>query len=203
MSASLDERIIYDVFALAELDDPRYSVLREAVIARLEAFECARSEHLQHFARENVHKYENHGHSRTYVLITPSDDEGIDVPAFFTVGMTVLDLSQASNSKRKKLSGGISLDATGAYSIAELARSDRYSRSQLPGSVILDEAKQVIASARLHVGGRFVVVDCRREVFQQLYEPAGFREIHVAQPPAGMESASFLTACCLARDLMA
>lgn len=200
MSDTADELIAYDVVALSELEDPSYEVLKVAVRQALDRFECGRSGHLQEFARSNVHKYERHGHSRTYVFITPVEGDGIDVPAFFTVGMTSLDLSKATNSQKKRLSGDISMDTTGAYSIAELARSDRYKNSQLPGSAILKEAMHVVRQARVHVGGRFAVVDARKEVFDQLYEPAGFKRLHVTDPPIGMESIDFLTACCVVKD---
>lgn len=199
MSCDTD-RIPYDVVALGDLADDRYRVLADRVRERLQAFECARSTHLQSFARSNVHRYEGHGHSRTYVLITPTPDGDVDVPAFFTVGMTALDLSAASRAARKKLMGDISLDQTGAYSLAELARSDNYGPEQLPGNVILDEAKEVVKRARQYVAGRFLVVDARPEVFQHLYQPAGFREIKVAKAPRGMEDTDFITACAVIKD---
>ncbi len=163
MTGSADERIQYDVFALADVQDEKYHVLADRVNERLAEFACSRSPHLQNFARSDVHKYEAHGHSRTYVLITPIG-ETVDVAGFFTVGMTALNLSKAGSSARKKLMGNITLDQTGAYSVAELARSDDYTAAQLPGSTILDEAKEVIKRARNYVAGRFVVVDARQEV---------------------------------------
>lgn len=197
MTDGADEHILYDVVSLNELTDPKYGVLLEAVEARLAEFKCKRSTHLENFARSGFRKYEEQGHSRTYVLITPTEDEGVDVPAFFTIGMTVLDLSQVSERLRKRLSGQVTLNVTGAYSIAELARHDDYTNAQLPGEVILDEAKRVIVNAREHVAGRFAVVDCKREVLKALYEPAGFKEIQVAESPSSMEETDFITACCV------
>lgn len=192
--------ITYDVLALAELDNEDYRDLREAVYSCLSTFSCHRSTHLQEFARTKVGDYEKHGHSRTYVFICPVGDDDIDVPAFFTVGMTALDLRKASSNKRKKFSGNISVEITGAYSIAELAPSDTYTRVQLPGSVILEEAKHAIARAKAHVGGRFAVVDARRRVFQSLYGPAGFTELHGTDGPIGTTPDDFITAACLLRD---
>lgn len=192
--------IAFDVVALSDLSDERYETLRDAVLARLLAFDCHRSSHLQAFARGEVHRREAHGHSRTYVMITPDDDHGIEVAAFFTVGMVSLDLTKASGSQKKKLSGEFSMEQTGAYSIAELARSDRFSGAELPGSVILEQALSVIQSARTLVAGRFVVVDSQQRVFDALYQPAGFRHISVAPSPRGMEDKEFLTSCCMLRD---
>lgn len=189
-----------DVVALSDLRDERYEPLRDAVLERLATFDCHRSSHLQAFARGEVHRRESHGHSRTYVMITPDDEYGIDVAAFFTVGMVSLDLTKASRSQQKKLSGEFSMDQTGAYSIAELARSDRFTGEHLPGVVILRHALSVIESARTLVAGRFVVVDSQQRVFDALYEPAGFRHISVAPSPRGMEDKEFLTSCCVLRS---
>lgn len=193
--------VIYDVFALSDLDDGRYADLRDAVAARLSSFECHRSPHLQDFARGKVQSWESHGHSRTYVLVCPDGDEGIDVPAFFTIGMTSLDLTRAGNNLRKRLNGSHSMSHTGAYTIAELARSDRYSSEQLPGAVILDEAKEIIRQSRLLVAGRFLVVDAQEKVLQALYEPAGFKRLGLAErPPQDMDDTEFITAVAIIKD---
>lgn len=200
MTGSNSARISYSVFALADLEDDKYEPLRHAVLARMAEFECSRSTHLQAFARRKVHDYESHGHSRTYVLVCPDDDEGIDVPAFFTVGMTSLDYREVSSTLKKRLNGNITVEHTGAYAIAELARSDRYTRAQLPGEVILDEAKEIIRQSRQLIAGRFLVVDAQRKVFEALYMPAGFRRLSIAEAPLGMPDAEFVTGCCLIKD---
>lgn len=192
--------LTYDVFSLASVQAEEYGPLRDRVYELLSEFECARSPHLEQFAREKVRRFEHHGNSRTYVLIVPSGDLDIEVAAFFTVGMSSLNLTAASKGSRRKLSGDISIDSTGAFAIAELARSDRFTSEELPGSIILDEAKNVIRKAREHVGGRFAVVDAQPVIFEKLYEPAGFRRIHPAQAPRGMEDKDFITACCVIRD---
>lgn len=190
----------YAVFALSELAGDDYTVLREAVEERLQAFECERSPHLEEFARVSVRKYEEHGHSRTYVLVCPDGEDAIDVPAFFTVGMTSLDLTAVSSNLRKKLNGNISMEHTGAYTIAELARSDRYTSEQLPGSVILDEAKEIVRQSRELIAGRFLVVDAQEAVFDALYGPAGFKRIGTAKSPQSMQDKAFITACAKISD---
>jgi hypothetical protein len=191
--------IEYAVTSLSSLDDEKYSSLKDRVFERLANFECSRSSHLQEYARSAVHRWEEHGHSKAYVFVSAVEDD-IDVPAFFSVGMATLDLSEASAASKKKIMGNISLEQTGAFSIAELARSDRYSSSQLPGTVILDEAKEVIRRARGYVGGRFLVVDSRPSVFESLYQPQGFKKIGLAKPPIGMEDSDFVTSCCVIKD---
>ena len=200
MNRSTQERLEYDVFSLHSVAAPEYAVIRQLVLDSLSRFECAKSPHLENFARNSVLKYEQNGNSRTYVLVTFSDSGDLDVAAFFTVGMASLDFSKLSNSAKKKLMGDVSKEVSGAYAIAELARSDSYSSSVLPGSMILDEAKKVIFDAHKHVGGRLVVVDTQQVIFDTLYKSAGFRRLHVTKPPKGMEDKDFITAGCLVRD---
>lgn len=200
MPVSPVARLDYDVFPLSLILNGDNPNLATAVRDELDSFDCERSTHIQEFARSSVHRWEKHGHSRTYVLISVDADWHVRVPGFFTVGMTSLDLTRASRNARGKLMGDITTDRTGAFSIAELARSDDFTGAELPGSVILDEAKAVISQARGYVAGRFLVVDSRPEIFDRLYQPAGFRQIGVAEPPMGMEDSEFVTSCAMIRD---
>jgi len=187
------------VASLSSLDDDKYRPLLERVMERLSEFKCDRSEHLQDYARSAVKKWENHGHSRTYVFIAAQGDD-IVVPAFFAVGMNVLNLSNASRSAKKKLMGTISQEQTGAFCITELARSDDFTSEELPGSTILDEAKNVVREARKYVGGRFLVVDSQDAVFESLYSKHDFKRIGLAEAPRGMEGSEFVTSCCVIKD---
>jgi hypothetical protein len=190
----------YDTFSLDSIKEEKYSSLRSLVFQSLTEFECSRSAHLEKFARTQVTRHELHGHSRTYVLVTLAEDDILDVAAFFTVGIATLNFEAMSGSMKKKLSGDFSSNLVGAFAIAELARSDKYSAKQLPGSVILDEAKRVVLGARTYIGGRYLVVDCQPKIFETLYAPAGFRRIQVAKAPRGMEDKDFISAACLIRD---
>jgi len=129
------------------------------------------------------------------------DEFDIDVAAFFTIGMTALNFENANRSLKERLMGSISMKVTGAYSIAELARSDRFTTAQLPGRVILSESMRVIAKAHKHIAGRFVVVDAQRKVFESLYRPNGFSEIDIAEAPRGSDSSDFVTACRMLKDM--
>lgn len=200
MSSSLPPALRYEVFALADVLSPDHPALAQRVTASMASFPCERSAHIQDFARSKVAGAERYGASRTYVLLVPDREFGVDVGAFFTVGLVNISFENASKALKKKLTGSTTRDKAGAYSIAELARSDRYGCSELPGSVILDEAKQVIARARRLVTGRFVVVDSQPHIFERLYRPAGFKQVDVATPPIGMEEVDFVTSCCDARD---
>lgn len=199
MEQAANGPIEFDVTSLSSLDDEKYAPLKKRVLERLQNFECSRSPHLQDYARTAVHRWERHGHSKTYVFISAFEDD-IDVPAFFSVGMATLDLSEVSKTLRKRIMGDFSVEQTGAFSIAELARSDDYTASQLPGTVILDEAKEVIRRARGYIGGRFLVVDSKPAVFDTLYKPQGFKQIGLAKAPKGMEDSDFVTSCCVIKD---
>ena len=192
----------YFVIPLQTLLLPEWEDLAAQVFTSLATFECARSKHLQDFARRDHLKYEAHGHSRTYFLVTNSSQQPLEVIAFFTVGMATLNFGKVqSKTLKSKLLGNITTTEAGAYSIAELARSDKYTSQQMPGATILQEAKNVIRQARQHVGGRYLVVTAQPAVFRSLYEPAGFAAIHSAEPPRAMPGMHFVAGCCQIRDL--
>jgi hypothetical protein len=193
-----EPQLDYDVVSLAELK--AYPDLLEHVKQKLASFRCARSTHLQAFANEDVWRWEAHGHLRTYVFLSPGDEDDIVVPAFFSVSMTTLDFGRATRSKSKQLMGNISMETTGAFSIVELARCDTFTHEELPGPVILREALDVIEKAREHIGGRFVVVDSQAEVFERLYKAEGFKRVSLAKAPRGMEGANFVTSARLLKD---
>lgn len=189
-------RISWDALA-----DAGFEQLHKFVNDALSVFECQRSKHLQDFARTGIKRYSDHGHSKTYVLLEVVDGKPIDVAAFFTVGLQSLSFQDVSNSAKKRLFGDFTYASTGAYLIAELARSDKYSSEMLPGEVILKEALDVIANARENVGGRFLMVDCQEMVFRALYEPNGFKQLRTANPPQSMPDVPFITAARLIKDL--
>lgn len=188
----------YLVVSLKELAN--HPSLRRHVEDKLASFQCSRSTHLQKYANTGYKRYERYDHTRTYVLLTTSTDD-VEVPAFFSVGKAVLNVSSANNSLKKKLMGDISFEQSGAYSIAELARDDRVSSEDLPGEMILSEALAVIKSARKHIGGRFIIVDSQEKVFESLYQPYGFRKLGLSASPRGMEDKSFVTSVFMAKDL--
>jgi hypothetical protein len=182
----------YDVFPLSALASDDNSILRDRVKESLATFECSRSPTLEGLARKDVWRRENHGNSKTYLLVTVRDNT-VDVAAFFTLGMGAVDLSDVSPSKKKKLLGNFSAQFVAGFLIAGLARSDRYQSDELPGPVILDEAKRVIAHARKRIGGRYAIVDAQPTVFDKVYAPVGFRQVAVANPPRDQPEQSFNT----------
>ena len=145
-------------------------------------------------------RHETHGNAKTYLLLTNYSHQPPDVAGFFTVGLQSLSFDKLNNSTKKKLSGNFSYDQAGAYLIAQLARSDRYTTEQLCGATILKEAFRIIASAKTFIGGRFLVVDFQEVIFQKLYEPHGFKRLYTANPPRSMPDSEFVTAGCLIKD---
>lgn len=184
--------IDYDLVSLSSLDSDENLALRQRVNESLGEFSCTKSPTLERLARKDLWRREGHGSGRTYLFLTYQRDT-IDVAGFFTVGMGAVDLSGVSNSARKKLLGDFSAHYVAGFLIAGLARSDSYAGDQLPGSVILDEAKRVIANARIHVGGRYVIVDAQPAVFEKLYQPVGFLDVKVANPPLDQSDQIFRT----------
>jgi hypothetical protein len=191
----------YDTISLQALESPEYASIRTDVMASLEKFECKRSPHLENFARSKVWDYESSGMSRTYVLTTVLPENVLEVAALFTIGLTTFDFTKLEKSVKKKLLGKISLEIGGAYSIAELARSDKYTNQDLEGMTILNEASKVILNAQTIVGGRYVIVDAQAKIHDTLYSKAGFRVLHPAIAPLTMADKEFFTGACIVRDL--
>lgn len=193
----------YEVFSLAELrENGDDDVLMLAVKEQLKSFRCSRSSWIQHFISRTVFEYEDAGWARTYVFLSPSDDGGILVPAFFSIGLTSFSREpnqDLSKTKANKLLGSRPNSRDGivaCFCLAELAREDSVSREDLPGSVILDEAKSVISSVQRQCGGRLVALDARPSIFEVLYEPAGFKKIGTRPSPNDTEEEDFVVAAC-------
>ena len=193
--------LTYDVISYSWLFKNADDDTRQEISEMLTRFECARSPHLEHFARAEIARYERHGNSRSYLLLTELSAGHLEIAGFFAVGISTLDLSKTSRSQRKKFSGDFSqTESVGAYSIAQLARSDKFTSAEIPGTTILREATTVITRARSHVAGRFAVVDAQPKIVDELYSEVGFRVVHGAKAPRGMEDREFVTAACVIRD---
>lgn len=200
----------YAVIPLSMIRDGRSPSLDEAVAESFKNFRCSRSEHIQEFITENVFGLEDGGWVRTFVFLAPTEEDGICVPAFFAIGLTAVQVADEDgkvrgNAKKKLLGGTPQLRSgvVGSYCITDLARSDEYSSEDLPGSIILDEAKKVIRDVQSQCGGRIITVDARPEVFRSLYEPQGFKQLATRVSPNDDEDGEFVVACCSIKNWVA
>jgi hypothetical protein len=114
-------------------------------------------------------------------------DKGSDpadfIAGYFAIGLSSLDLSDEgfSNKQRKRLrSGAYTKDGVlGCYVIGEICRSSRYCSEQLAGTAMLEDCIQTIKQAHSIAGGRCVIVESRRSVFEGMYVKLGFDEMPI------------------------
>lgn len=200
----------YAVIPLSAIRDGQSPRLADAVTESLKSFKCSRSKHIQEFITGNVLDLEDGGWVRTFVFLAPTGEDGICVPAFFAVGLTAVQMADEDgkvrgNAKKRLLGGTPQLRSgiVGSYCITDLARSDEYTSQDLPGSLILDEAKKVIRDVQSQCGGRIITVDARPKVFHSLYEPQGFKRLDTRVSPNDDEDDEFIVACCSIKNWVA
>ncbi|MDF7665130.1 hypothetical protein [Bifidobacterium sp. ESL0745] len=149
-------------------------------------FECSRSQSVQSFVANKVEAIEESNEGRTYLLVCKEPDGSVEVAGFFELCLTSIDFGKMSGKKQKQFKGPYTHlrdNHAGGYCIGELGRSDKYSKSELPGKVILKEARSLIGCSQNVVGGRYALIDARREVFENLYRSAGFKEVATTNVP--------------------
>lgn len=173
----------------------------ERIMKQLSLFSCQRSQHITDFSREKMTAYEQASESRSYLFLKAKDDELL---GFFTLGLTSMEWGNIENSdgwrkgftkkQRRALSHGLFKRSgfVGMFTIGELARKDGIGKEELPGALILSAALHYIEEARKFSGGRFVLVDSRRKLFEALYQQAGFVEVDTRPSPNEGEIEEFV-----------
>ncbi|WEV59819.1 hypothetical protein OZX67_04625 [Bifidobacterium sp. ESL0728] len=160
----------------------KYQLVYEA----LQRFECKKSSSVQTFISQKVQAIEESNEGRTYLLTCTGENGTVEVAGFFELCLTSIDFGKMSGKKQKQFKGPYTHlrdNHAGGYCIGELGRSDKYSNNELPGKVILKEARSLIGRSQNVVGGRYALIDARREVFENLYRPAGFKEVATTNVP--------------------
>jgi hypothetical protein len=85
------------------------------------------------------------------------------------------------HKQRKKLRSGAYANegVLGCYVVGEICRSSRYSSEQIGGVTMLEDCIQTIRQAHAVAGGRCVIVESRRSVFESMYAKLGFDEMPI------------------------
>lgn len=105
-----------------------------------------------------------------------SDDGELQIIAYFTLALKILQFSPlTSKSSRKKMDGlSKCKDEVSGYLIGQLAKNDYYS-SEISGKEIIDYAINIVNQAFDYVVGRFVLIECKdNENLISFYENNGF-----------------------------
>lgn len=175
--------IDYSVIALRELlcDD---EIDDEKIAKSLKKFSCSKEKDLENFLVKSAVEYEKKENGKTFFVI---DNEKIkngefEIVAFFTTGLSSVDISNLSRSQKKKLLGSVpgrdNLNSYPAYLIGQLGQSDNYCTDDICGEVLLNECVSRIKTAQRVAGGKLVVLECR-EKLRQFYKKQGFKELMV------------------------
>lgn len=193
----------YIVYPVANLETRRNNEPErvEVIKKALDTFSCVRSPFIEKFVHEDIIKSEECGESRSFLLL----EEGTDrLLGFFALGITSILWENVEKSagwrkahtkkERRVLNRGLHLKDgyVGAFTIGELARADTVSKNELSGETLLGEALSMIMKAHRMVGGRFILVDSRRKLYERLYSNAGFMEFAVKDSPNEGESEEFV-----------
>ena len=169
----------YIVFSLGELlanEQVDITQLKEC----LSNFNCEREKDLSDFLKSRAITYDNANIGKTSLII---DSEAFEngqfrVMAFYTIGLTAIDISNMSKSKKKKILGNVpgreNLNNYHAFLIGQLGRDDRYQCSDIPGEVILKECYNDIRKSQKITGGRLLLLECRPHMFEKFYGKHGF-----------------------------
>ncbi len=107
---------------------------------------------------------------KTYLVVNDESyrDGKLEILGYFTISMSVFDLSRFSESIKSMLLGDRPGRPSGeyapAYLIAQLACSDKTTRSEFSGASLLDFAEDVVERATELAGGNIVYLQCCDEL---------------------------------------
>ena len=151
---------------------------REKVLNILTTFNCNKNEDLEKFIKDpskSVCFEENHT-TRTYLFL----DDDLNLIAYYTITLKVLDTSRISSKSLIKRLDGIDKTRKNipCYLIAQLGKNTNCKHKI--GQYLLDSAVQTIKESKELVGGRFILLDSvnEKEVIEfYTHEDNGFVEL--------------------------
>ena len=174
--------ITYVVVSLGEILEG--DIKEEKLCEVFKKFSCQRETDLEDFLVHKAIVYEKGNIGKTFLFLDAEklENNEIEVIAYYTIAQGSLDISQMSNSKKRKVLGSYPgrdrLSSIPTYLIGQLGRSDAYSNDDLSGEQILKECYNSISIAARVVGGEMVVLECREQMFSKFYEKKGYRKFY-------------------------
>lgn len=173
--------IDYSVISLHEL--LKHELVDEAKLLEcFKKFSCSQERDLENFLVHLAVSYEYIEFGKTFLIIDNNklNNEEIEIAAFFTLGQVSVDISILSKKQKRKIIGSVpgrdGMASFSGYLIGQLGRCDKYTKDQLPGSIILDECHCRLEVAQTIVGGKLVLLECR-PALQRFYEGQGFKKL--------------------------
>lgn len=174
--------IDYIVVSLGELlKDEGISI--EKLNNIFKKFSCSKEKDLEDFLVKSAIQYEQIEYGKTFLILDKQKmvNGELNVAAFFTIGQVSLDISVLSQKRKRKIVGNFpgrdNINSLPAYLIGQLGRSDEYSKTMMPGKLILDECYSRIRAAQVIVGGKIMILECR-EALQEFYKSQDFKQLN-------------------------
>ena len=172
----------YILISLGEMLSHNYS---EAKIQDVfKKFSCQRESDLEDFLIHKAIAYEKADFGKTYLFIDQEklENNELEIMAYFTISQSTLDISELSQKQRRKAIGSYpgrdNRTSLPTYLIGQLGRSDSYTSEDLNGDMILDECYSTISVAAQIVGGNFIMLECREQMFSKFYEKRNFKKLY-------------------------
>jgi ribosomal protein S18 acetylase RimI-like enzyme len=144
----------YRFFSLSELLE---SASKNKTRKLLKTFKCKKNTDLESFLHHKAILFEEKGRIRTYLLI---DFENKKIVAYFSIGISVLNISELENDVKVLLSGDENnkRDFIPCYLIGQLGKSDEYKKCKI-GKNLLSKAVKTIKECQIKLNGRFILLD--------------------------------------------
>lgn len=143
-------------------------------------FKCEKNEDVENFLKSDCIKYEEDNNCRTFFILDKEKlkKAEVSIVAFFSIAITGVGISGVTRSKRRKLLGSKlkNKEVIPAYLIGQLGRNDAYKNVDLSGDIILKECYERIKEAQRSVGGRLMLIECKKEVLK-FYRDNNFLEV--------------------------
>lgn len=137
----------------------------------LSSFKCHKSEDEEIFLHEKAVPYENMNKARTFLVY---NKDYTLLLGYFTLAFKSIELQNVSKDLKKRLTAGESAETYAAFLIGHLAKNDGH-KDLIDGSVLLEEAINIILQAQELVGGRLMYIDCKDiKRLKEFYEKNGF-----------------------------
>lgn len=172
----------YTVIPLGVLLNDEFDISK--IEQSFKKFSCQREVDLENFLMRKAIPYEKTNFGKTYLLIDLDElDQGnFSVMAYYTIAQKAVDISELSAKRKRKMLGDYpgrdSLKTIPAYLIGQLGRNDAYTSDDLSGEQILNECYNSISIAAQVVGGNLIILECREQMFEHVYESKGFHKLY-------------------------
>lgn len=181
----------------ADSTDMVLSAFQSLLLECINSFTCKKSSYHEDFLKQKAAPNDAVNTSKTYILfntnlleklehkVLSEEEQEFLVIGYYTIGLASLNCEKesiSSTTKKRLRNHHYRKDgAIGCFVIGELCRSDKYTNSDIPGSEILSACIGSIKEAQDIIGGRFVLVESRKAVFDALYAPEGFSVIELTE----------------------